>query len=91
MHEKHKQELQESIRKLRDERDSLDSTQKEKRKRIDQFIDDLEHHIVHPEDGEHATRIRANLPELIKLFEVRHPGITDILNKVTMILSNMGI
>ncbi len=91
MHQKHKQELQKSIQKLRDERDSLDITQKEKRKRIDQFIDDLEHHIVNPEDGEHATRLRAHLPELVKLFEVKHPGITDILNKVSMILSNMGI
>jgi len=91
MHEKHIKELQESIKSLKKEKDSLDETQIEKKEKIGQFIKDLEHHIMHPEDSEHATHLREDMPGLIKLLEIEHPGITNILNRISIILSNMGI
>lgn len=91
VHEKHEQELRDSIQRLRDVGSSLGGTQAEDKKEIDRFIDDLEHHIADPEDSERRTRLAANLPELVRRFEEHHPAITDVLNSVSVILSNMGI
>ena len=91
MKESERKQLEKTIKDLKLERDSLPETQAENKERIDTLIKDIRYHIDHPEDVDHAKRLKNNLPDLIKIFEIKHPVITDIINKVSLILSNMGI
>ena len=92
--EKRKNDLRKSIERLNAEHDLLDVKDvkyEEKRRALKSFISDLEYHIDNPEDKEHLENVIKSVPGLIKMFELKHPRITDILNKVSLILSNMGI
>ncbi len=91
MQEKEKEELKNSIKSLENERDSLDKSQSEKIEHLNRLINDIKYHLDHPNDRDHAQKLKEKLPDLLKLFEVKHPVITDIINRVSIILSNMGI
>ena len=89
--ENKKDDLKKSIEKLNNEHNLLSADLVEKRKALKSFISDLEYHVDNPEDKEHLENVIKTIPELIKMFEVKHPRLTDLLNKISMILSNMGI
>ena len=91
MKESERKQLEKTIKDLKSERDSLPEAQAEKKDRIDNLIKDIRYHIDHPDDKDHARKLKNSLPDLIKIFEVKHPVITDIINRVSIILSNMGI
>ena len=89
--ENKKKDLRKSIEKLHAEHDLLDERYKKKKQELKSFISDLEYHIDNPGNEDHLKMVSEKLPGLIKIFELKHPEITDVLNKISMILSNMGI
>ena len=86
-----KNELQKSLQALQTELDKLEGTDEEIRDRAARLIVDIERQLEHPEDTEHKDSLLEKIPKLIDQFEVEHPRITGIMNRIMMTLSDMGI
>ncbi len=85
------EKFQQSVRKLKDQIDKLDDNKANVKSEMTQLLRDLEHHLDHPDDSEHAKRLNNKVLELIAKFELEHPKLAETLGEITMILSNMGI
>ena len=86
-----KNELQKSLQALQTELDKLEGTDEEIRNRAARLIVDIERQLENPDDTEHKDSLLEKIPKLIDQFEVEHPRITGIMNRIMMTLSDMGI
>jgi len=86
-----KEELHKSLEALQTELDKLDGTDEEIRDRAARLIVDIECQLENPEDMEQKDSLLEKIPKLIDQFEVEHPRITGIMNRIMMTLSDMGI
>jgi hypothetical protein len=85
------EDLRQSLNALKAELDRLDSADPDKRATLERLIDDIEHKLQHPDQGETSGSLIERAKESIEHFEVSHPRATAILNDIMMTLSNMGI
>ncbi len=84
------EKLQQSLQALQDEVDKLDTAHEEVRDRATRLIDDIEKQLDSPHDIDSESVID-HIRSLIEKFEVEHPRITGIMNRIMMALSDMGI
>lgn len=80
--------LHQLITELRVELDALDIDDQISRQRIEGLIVELEDQI---EPGPRATALSGSMPSYIEQFEVEHPRLTQVLNRIAVTLSDMGI
>ncbi len=80
-----------SITELRTEIARLELGDPSARDRIEQLIAQLEQQDQDPEDLTPGRAASQELPGLIERFEVEHPELTLVLNRIMVSLSNMGI
>ena len=73
--------LQAEVEKLR----AVDPLVQEK---LTSLVRDIESHLDEP-DAENSPGDR--IPHLVQQFEVEHPRITEVLNRMMMALSDVGI
>ena len=81
-------DLHQLITDLRVELDALDINDQASRQRIEALIVELEEQI---EPGPRATSLYNRMPSMIEQFEVDHPRLTQVLNRIATSLSEMGI
>jgi len=81
-------DLHQLITDLRVELDALDINDQASRQRIEALIVELEEQI---EPGPRATSLYNSMPSMIEQFEVDHPRLTQVLNRIATSLSEMGI
>ena len=86
-----KAELHQSLEALRAEVDKLDAADDSARERLTYLIGDLDRQLENPDDVGHKEALREKIPDLVEQFEVEHPRTTEILNRIMMALSDMGI
>lgn len=80
--------LQELISELRVELDALDIDDQNSRQRIEGLITELEDQV---DAGPGSTSLSGSMPSYIEQFEVEHPRLTQVLNRIAVSLSEMGI
>lgn len=88
------EELKQSIKTLQTELDKLDKLDSENdamRERLRHLIDEIEQQLAHPENEDQKDSLIEKLQHSIEQFEVEHPRITGIMNRIMMTLSDMGI
>ncbi len=83
--------MKQSVNKLREQVEKMDPGSAVNKSEITQLVDELHHHLEHPDDREHLKGLTEKIPEFIAKLEVEHPGIAETLNEIMVILSNMGI
>ena len=84
-------ELLAALEMLRTEVDSLAQDHAPVRKRLDALISDIEGQIGDLDEAKHRAKLHRRLDKLVAQLEAGHPKITDILNRIMVTLSNMGI
>ncbi|MGI9304896.1 MAG: DUF4404 family protein [Gammaproteobacteria bacterium] len=84
------EELTQLLRQLRAELDRLAVEDNEVKKRLGRLIGDLQHELE-KEGAMHRTDLAGEFRGVVEQFEVSHPRITGISNRIMMMLSNMGI
>ncbi len=83
--------MKQSVSKLSEQVANMDAGSAIDKSEMAQLVDDLHHHLEHPDDKEHLKGLAEKIPEFIAKLEVEHPGIAETLNEIMVILSNMGI
>ncbi len=81
--------LQKYIEELREELEKLQSSDTEAASRLNTLLKNIETSIE--TDFPHSAEIGTTVQDNIKYFEATHPVITDALNRIATLLSNMGI
>lgn len=85
-----KEELHHSLKALQQELDKLEESNEEIRDRATRLIVDIENQLDTSNNDEDDSLID-RIQKLIEQFEVEHPRITGIMNRIMMTLSDMGI
>lgn len=85
-----KEELQKSLSALHAQVEKLDTADPAVKARVEALVGDIERQIESPDDTEDAGVI-GRLQSAIEHFEVEHPQLTGVLNRIMMTLSDMGI
>ncbi len=85
-----KSDLQEPLERLRAEIKKLGEDDDAIKQRMQRLVADLERKLE-SEDSEHEPHLIEGLRQNIENFEVEHPRLTAVLNRVMVSLSNMGI
>ena len=82
-------ELAQLHRVLQDTHEIDDST----RQSLTQLAEDIQRVLQPPPDGTYQghTDLRQRIDDVVLGFETKHPQLTQILSRVTDLLSNMGI
>lgn len=83
--------LHQQIAALREAVEALGAGDAAAKARVQQLIADLERHVDNPGDEEHRSSVTASVPGLVEQFEASHPQLTEVLNRVLVALSGMGI
>jgi ADP-heptose:LPS heptosyltransferase len=87
-----KNELKKQIEELKIEKEKLDENSDLRIIHLKGIIQDVELKIIDSDESQPETKsIIEQIEETVKKYEVEHPKITKILNKMMNILSNMGI
>ncbi len=61
------------------------------RARLERLIGDLERQLANPDDAVHRDSMIETLERLAERFEVEHPRVTGVFNRLMNALSNLGI
>jgi len=87
-----KNKLKKEIQELKEEAKKIEKKSELKTIHLDGIIQDVELKIIESEEIQPETKsIVAAIEKTIEKYEVEHPKITKILNRIMNILSNMGI
>jgi biopolymer transport protein ExbB/TolQ len=84
-----KNQLNEALQALRDEIDNL-NTDESRKQSLNALADQVEQQFDDSSNSENQGLIES-LEETISEFEVEHPALTSIINRLLVTLSNMGI
>ncbi len=84
-------ELHEPLERLRAEIRKLGEDDDAIKRRMKRLVADLERQLESSEESGHEPQLIEGLRENIERFEVEHPRLTGVLNRIMVHLSNMGI
>lgn len=84
-----KNQLNEALQALRDEIDNL-NTDESRKQSLNTLADQVEQQFEDSSNSGNQGLIES-LEETISEFEVEHPALTSIINRLLVTLSNMGI
>ena len=85
-----REELQRSLEGLRSEIRKLGKDDERIKRRMRRLVADLERQLESEEDSDEGELIDS-VRDYIDQFEVDHPRLTGMLNRVMVALSNLGI
>lgn len=83
-------QLDEAIQALRDEIRSL-NTDEERKHSLNALADKIEQQLDDSPSNTKNLGLTETLEETISEFEVEHPALTSIINRILVTLGNMGI
>ena len=86
-----KNSAHQSLSALQQEISQLDINDPAVKARVDQLLADIEQQVDNPENQDQHQTLTDQLNLAIEQFEVEHPQLTGILNRVMVALGNMGI
>ena len=86
-----KDEIHNSLEDLRDVINRLDHDDRSAREELNRRILDIEELLEAPDFDEGKLALIDKLETDTQKFEIEHPRITSILNRIAITLSNMGI
>lgn len=84
------EEIRESLQQLRSELDVLGDSAPEVRTRLLSLVEDLEEQLGSLPREDNPLSLEY-LRQLAEDFEVEHPRITSLVNRILVTLSNMGV
>jgi len=73
---------------IREMGEGLDDISREK---LDKLMRVVEMKLQRPDDPAHHERLIENLEDDIQYFEVSHPDLTMVMNRMLVMLGNLGI
>lgn len=79
--------LKAAVQALRTEIEQLGAGQETHRKRLTDLLSDLEKEVA----GDPQSNLQQGLGHVLEQFESEHPRLTEALNRISVLLSNMGI
>ena len=82
-------EIHDILTQLRSE--IVDETSPEAKARLLRLVTDLEEHLEADETGSESPFSLDHLRQMAEDFEVEHPRITSLVNRIAVTLSNMGV
>jgi CII-binding regulator of phage lambda lysogenization HflD len=85
-----REDLEQSLDGLREEIAKLDDTDAAK-ERLGALLTSLERQLDDTIDSDEDDSVAEQVQSQIEHFEVEHPHVTAILNRIMVTLSNMGI
>ncbi len=83
-------QLNEALQALRDEIRSL-NTDEERKHSLNALADKIEQQLGDSPSNTKNLGLTETLEETISEFEVEHPALTSIINRILVTLGNMGI
>ncbi len=86
-----REELQQSLEGLRSEIHKLGEDDEPIKGRMRSLVTDLERQLDDDEDYDEPEQLIERARDHIERFEVEHPRLTGMLNRVMVALSNLGI
>ncbi len=84
-------ELREPLERLESEIQKLGEDDEAIKRRMQRLVDELERKLESSEDSDDEPELIESLRENVERFEVEHPRLTAVLNRIMVHLSNMGI
>ena len=84
-------DLQRSLEGLRSEIRKLGEDDERIKRRMQRLVADLERQLDEDEDYDEPEHLMESARDYIEQFEVEHPRLTGMLNRVMVALSNLGI
>lgn len=81
-------DVHQTVEMLQVEVEKLDAVDPVVQEKLTSLVRDIEQHLDQPDAGASPGD---HIPNLIEQFEVEHPRITEILNRMMMALSDVGI
>ncbi len=84
-------ELHETLEGLRAEIKKLGEDDEAIKGRMKQLVGELERKLDSEEEADDEPQLIESLRENVERFEVEHPRLTAVLNRIMVHLSNMGI
>jgi len=91
MEKMEREELQQSLEGLRSEIRKLGEDDEAIKDRMRNLMADLERQLDDDEDYDEPEQLIESMRDHIERFEVEHPRLTGMLNRVMVALSNLGI
>ena len=79
------------LAQLRIEFDALEEVDSDNRERLSGLLARLEHRLALPREDNEDEELLASLSDAITDYEVRYPNVTDLINRIMVSLSAMGI
>ena len=86
-----KEELKNSLQQLHAEVRALGDNDELAKSRMSSLVADLERQLENTGTDEHSSQLLDSIRLHIEQFEVEHPRLTGVLNRVMVALSNLGI
>ena len=85
-----KEKLSELLKNLKQELEDTDLKNIEVRNKLDSLVLDLDSQLKN-NDNPDMDDLAKKISLILEQFEIDHPGITELLSKLSIGLSNMGI
>ena len=85
-----KEKLYELLKNLKQELENTDLQNIELRNKLDSLVLDLDSQLKN-NDNPDMDDLAKKISLILEQFEIDHPGITELLSKLSIGLSNMGI
>jgi predicted RNase H-like nuclease (RuvC/YqgF family) len=87
----HYEDLKDSLKKLRAEIEKIEGVNNQSREKLDRLVRSIQLKLEHPQDARHHEDLIDHLNDAIDHFEVSHPELTAIMNRIMVTLGNLGI
>jgi predicted RNase H-like nuclease (RuvC/YqgF family) len=87
----HYEDLKDSLKKLRAEIEKIEGVNNQSREKLDRLVRSIQLKLEHPQDARHHEDLIDPLNDAIDHFEVSHPELTAIMNRIMVTLGNLGI
>jgi hypothetical protein len=87
----HYEDLKDSLKKLRGEIEKIEGVDNQSREKLDRLVRSIQLKLEHPGDARHHQDLIDHLNDSVDYFEVSHPELTAIMNRIMIILGNLVI
>jgi hypothetical protein len=87
----HYEDLKDSLKKLRWEIEKIEGVDNQSREKLDRLVRSIQLKLDHPEDARHHQDLIDHINDGVDYFEVSHPELTAIMNRIMVTLGNLGI
>jgi hypothetical protein len=85
------EDLKDSLERLRREIERIEGVDVQSREKLDGLVRSIQLKLEHPQDTRHHQDLMDRLNDDVDYFEVSHPELTAIMNRIMVTLGNLGI